>query len=355
MAKLTYERLLVRLDSLWVDLPARFPHPDDAARLHEVQRAIAAGQHSARRGVEGKAHKVLSPGRLKQWVNDKVAKIHEHYDQQGLMHEGDGMIAESNSGEDGPDDMEDVIESIETDSPHTDSGTENGIKRESPVDQPMPPAAAPAKVSAVNKCIVRGRNAYAGVKKTAPKLPRTTAAKPRLVSPKASGPFISSFSDHEAAIALLQLFEASPAIGHERPAATGLPATRRNVEAAIATYTTPKIHPSIPTYTPPTTRDAALTSTPPKYPVAAPSFTSLTNPAPVSTVTSVTSAASVPSYHQLDIPAGAYDVGASPRSIFLAGVKYAMDNYDSVKGQMNGHGQTNGQFQTAGRGFWDVI
>ncbi|KAF2844073.1 hypothetical protein T440DRAFT_527929 [Plenodomus tracheiphilus IPT5] len=293
MSPLSYNRLLARLDSLFDALPTQFPHPDDAARLHDLKRAIKSGQVSAQRGVNGEGDKVLSPGRLKRWVNAKVQKIHDTYDEEAGLNvvissshpssyahksaqRTNGVHIDQN---DGSHDMEDIIESIEQPSPHTDSSKENAnVKREHPAIRPT----APPKQSAVTKRIIRGNNIFTGVKKTASKRTRKTAAKARIISPATPAAVIASLTDREAAIALLGLANASRAIGHERK--------------SIA----------------------------------------------VSTVAAST-------LGHLKVPAGAYNAGAAPRQVFLAGVQYAMDNYESLRSQMNGSGNT------ARRGFWDVV
>ncbi|KAI8942808.1 hypothetical protein NX059_000851 [Plenodomus lindquistii] len=307
MAPLTYQRLLTRLDAQFDDLPTLFDHPSDEERLHDVMRAIRAGQISAQRGVDGDADELLSPGQLKHWVNAKVAKIHEHYDAiAAAAAEPDTNIAASSytqtspqpsqaAGEiyidqkDGAQDseMEEVIQSIEVEatSPTSDSSKENkNIKREHSAARTMPPPKPGA--SAVTKRIIRGNDAYAGVKKTVRKPTRTSArtrtraaaaVKSRILSPAASVAVVENISDRDAAIALMNLCAPCPAADRERraPAPSGLA--------------------------------------------------------------------------QMGIPVGAYDRGAAPDDIFLAGVRYAMDNYELVKSQMGGNGKDHS------KGFWNVV
>ncbi|KAH9882195.1 hypothetical protein J1614_001367 [Plenodomus biglobosus] len=280
MAPLTYLRLVTRLNSLIETLPSQFPNPDDEARLHDVMRAVRAGQLSAQRGVDGEGDKVLTPGQLKQWVTAKVAKIHEKYDEDAAIVASksagaDGIHIDQN---DGVDDMEDIVESIEIPSPHTDSSKENAAtKRALPAARPV----APPKTSAVTKRIIRGNNTYSGVKKTASKPTRKSTrkvtAKPRAPSRPTTDAPVAAFDDQDAAAALLQISHSSPVPGYERPALTAQ------------------------------------------------------------------------TFAHLDIPADAYDPGAAPRSIFLAGLMYAMNNYDLVKGQMDGTARAER------RGFWDVV
>ncbi|KAH7356070.1 hypothetical protein BKA66DRAFT_446030 [Pyrenochaeta sp. MPI-SDFR-AT-0127] len=81
MAPLSYDRLLLRLETLFDAVPGQYPGAENAQRVKDVQRAIKAGSIAAQAGLEGD-DSVLSPGQLKHWVISKMDDINEQFDRE---------------------------------------------------------------------------------------------------------------------------------------------------------------------------------------------------------------------------------------------------------------------------------
>lgn len=199
MAPLTYARLLARLDSHFKSIPEQFPSQEDAQRVRDVQRAIKAGLISAQAGLDGD-RSVLSPGQLKHWVSSKIADIHQQLDREAAVSPSTSLVEVVVNG-----DMGVAAQYHQITAPH-----ETNYSREDSTRGAGHPATRPAatqKISAVIKRPIYGTTTNAGVKKTTTK--RTSRAKTRIAPPTNHAAIVASEREQEAAAALLGLFSSS--------------------------------------------------------------------------------------------------------------------------------------------------
>jgi hypothetical protein len=303
MAPLNYQRLLARLDKLFVSFEEL---PDDNRHVN-LKKAVKAGQISAQAGHDGDGE-VMTPGQLKHWVVKKMAIINEHYDREAAVSPSTSMVdamhddAPNENDDSGffddaqhQDAMQDVRASIEQ-APRNDTGAskENTrSKKQHPATKPAPVK----KTSAVNKRLIPNPNATtAGVKKASSK--RTTRAKARLASPKTRAAVARSADEQAAAAALLDLFSSRPA-NHQ--------ATSHIAHAVSSSMA------------PPPAIAVAPAPLPVVYFSGAPASASASFPAPSMN-------ASVTPQMQAYTPLPHYNATYTPQQHFLAGVEYAMRN-----------------------------
>ncbi|CAO2655065.1 Nn.00g117980.m01.CDS01 [Neocucurbitaria sp. VM-36] len=330
MAPLTYARLLTRLRALYDSVPEQIKGPGDSQRIRELQSAINAGIVAAQAGLGG-SNDVPNPRRLKYDITTTIDEINERYEREAAVSPSSSLAAvakvdeESESETDDTNaqltrDLHDVLEAQETrqfqrSSPQSGSGKENptaiaaATTRQHPVTKP----AITKKTPTVTKRLIRNPAATSnsGVKKSVSK--RTTRQSSRNTSATKLAAVANTIEDHEAAAALLGLSTSVPVTynhSHLTPPSCG-PYVPHNINITPSNVSNDiKGKQRAPFATP---------MSPLNFPNKP--FSEI-HPNPYRFTHSGT--------EFLDIPATAVDLARFDKEIFLAGVKFAMQNFTAA-------------------------
>lgn len=318
MNSLTYERLLERLEDLFDSVPKDFPGPEDAQRVKDVLRALKAGMVAARAGLNGD-QSVLSPGQLKHWVNGKVADMHDSHDREAAVSPSTSLVEAVTGTLSAPHqhhvststiEPEDVRISIEDPQIPASRSRRTKEKAASTMQHPATRSATAKKVSTVIKRPIKGSVASTGMKKNTIK--RKCRPMNHIPSPPPTVNRTPSKRVLEAAGALLGLFKSSPS-SNQPTETVSLNSSSSTLGASFTSNTTVDMNGA-----------------------------SHMNPCNTSSPLPTANLRAHHVYHQppthihatnagfLSLSPATFRRSASPEHIFLAGVQFAMQNFETA-------------------------
>ena len=83
-SKLTYDRLITKLEGSIKNLPEQFPGRKNASRAEAIQAILQDALNTARAGASGAAD-ILSPGKLKRKIAADIQAAHESIDAANIL------------------------------------------------------------------------------------------------------------------------------------------------------------------------------------------------------------------------------------------------------------------------------